>query len=354
MPGAGAARYTRFTHEQDHAPERRQQHRDDRLRPGLPGRHLRSRLERQARDRRAPRQAHGNLGAGGDGIDPAPVAWWLRQGRPRQSAHPHAEGARDRRGHGPTPPTARALAHGFPRAELDGRARRSASPRARAVPASRRAAGRDAGHAQHVPARQSHSRHGQAAQGGAVPARPGEGGRHRRGGAHHRGSRGRQEAPRAPLAQRRAARATAHDRRGGAVGRHHHRRQQRPADRTWPARRRKDLGVYRVKAVVLALLFIAFFYGFYCGVMAIWSYFAMASIVDDAVTERGRAAAAPVRDYIIKSAAESGVRIQDRNVVVTTDERQLNINLRWTFPVGTYKGEDIVEIPLSMERAFGR
>ncbi len=74
-----------------------------------------------------------------------------------------------------------------------------------------------------------------------------------------------------------------------------------------------------MKAVVLALLFIAFFYGFYCGVMAIWSYFAMASIVDDAVTERGRAAAAPVRDYIIKSAAESGVRIQDRNVVVTTD-----------------------------------
>ena len=109
-----------------------------------------------------------------------------------------------------------------------------------------------------------------------------------------------------------------------------------------------------MKAVVLALLFIAFFYGFYCGVMAIWSYFAMASIVDDAVTERGRTAATPVRDYIIKSAAESGVRIQDRNVVVTTDERQLNINLRWTFPVVTYKGEDIVEIPLSMERAFGR
>jgi len=88
--------------------------------------------------------------------------------------------------------------------------------------------------------------------------------------------------------------------------------------------------------------------------MSIWSYFAMASIVDQAVTERGRVAAAPVRDYIIKNAADSGVRIHDRNVLVTTDERQLNINLRWTFPVVTYKGEDIVEIPLSMERAFGR
>jgi len=109
-----------------------------------------------------------------------------------------------------------------------------------------------------------------------------------------------------------------------------------------------------VKAAFFALLAIAFFYGFYCGVMSIWSYFAMASIVDQAVTERGRTAAAPVRDYIIKNAAESGVNIQDRNVVVTADERQLNINLRWTFPVVTYKGEDIVEIPLSLERAFGR
>src|SRR5207245_7290663 len=72
--------------------------------------------------------------------------------------------------------------------------------------------------------------------------------------------------------------------------------------------------------------------------------FAMASIVDDAVTERGRAAAAPVRDYIIKSAAESGVRIQDRNVMVTTDERQLNINLRWTFQIGRASCRERVEI----------
>jgi len=108
-----------------------------------------------------------------------------------------------------------------------------------------------------------------------------------------------------------------------------------------------------VKAIALALLAIAFFYAFYCGVMSIWSYFAMASIVDQAVTERGKVAA-PVRDYIIKNAADSGVRIPDRNVVVTTDERQLNINLRWTFPVVTYKGEDLVEIPLSLQRAFAR
>ncbi len=108
-----------------------------------------------------------------------------------------------------------------------------------------------------------------------------------------------------------------------------------------------------MKAVVLALLAIALFYLFYCGVMSVWSYFAMAGIVDQAVEDRGKTAA-PVREYIIKSAAEAGVRIQDRHVVVTSDERQLYINLRWTFPVVTYKGEDVVEIPLSLERAFAR
>ncbi|PYO01520.1 MAG: hypothetical protein DMD91_07345 [Candidatus Rokuibacteriota bacterium] len=108
-----------------------------------------------------------------------------------------------------------------------------------------------------------------------------------------------------------------------------------------------------MKAIVLVLLALAFFYAFYCGVMSIWSYFAMASIVDLAVQERGKAPA-PVREYIMKNAAESGVRIEDRNVVVTTDERQLSINLKWTFPVVTYKGEDLVEIPLSLQRAFAR
>ncbi len=107
-----------------------------------------------------------------------------------------------------------------------------------------------------------------------------------------------------------------------------------------------------MKVIVLVLLAIAFFYAFYCGVMSIWSYFAMANIVDQAVAERGKTAAALVREYIIKNAAESGVRIDDRNVVVTSEERSLNINLRWTFPVVTYKGEDLVEIPLSLERAF--
>src|SRR5262249_32294269 len=153
--------------------------------------------------------------------------------------------------------------------------------------------------AEHVSARQSHPRHGEAAESGAVPTRPGQGRRHGRGGAHHRGGRGRQEAPRASLAERRPARPSVDDRRGRAVGGFHHGRQQGPAHRAWPARRGQDLGVYRVKAAFFALLAIAFFYGFYCGVMSIWSYFAMASIVDQAVTERGRTAAAPVRDYII-------------------------------------------------------
>jgi hypothetical protein len=109
-----------------------------------------------------------------------------------------------------------------------------------------------------------------------------------------------------------------------------------------------------VKAIVLALVALGAFYGFYCGVMSAWSYFALADIVDRAVEERGKGAAAPVREFIIKNAAESGVRIEERNVVVTSDDRQLSINLRWSYPVVSYKGEDVVEIPLSLARAFAR
>ena len=109
-----------------------------------------------------------------------------------------------------------------------------------------------------------------------------------------------------------------------------------------------------MKAILVALVALAAFYGFYCGVMSVWSYFALADIVDRAIEERGKSAAAPVREFIIKNAAESGVRIEERNVVVTSDDRRLNVNLRWSYPVVSYKGEDVIEIPLSLERAFAR
>ena len=54
-----------------------------------------------------------------------------------------------------------------------------------------------------------------------------------------------------------------------------------------------------MKRVVLLLLAVGFFYAFYCGVGAVWSYFELSSVVDRALEERGRAGAAAVREAII-------------------------------------------------------
>src|SRR5216117_1811784 len=109
----------------------------DRVRPGLPGRDLRPPLERQARHRRAAREAHGHLGAGGDRGDPPALPGRLRSRRPREGADAHAERAPGRRGDGAPPPPPRALAHRHARPQLDGRARGGAPARARAVTAGR-------------------------------------------------------------------------------------------------------------------------------------------------------------------------------------------------------------------------
>lgn len=108
-----------------------------------------------------------------------------------------------------------------------------------------------------------------------------------------------------------------------------------------------------MKGLFVLLLILAFFYVFYCGAMSIWSYLALSDIVERAVLEHGKVAG-PVRNYIVRGAAESGVPIQERNIVVTSDERSLSVNLRWSFPVVKYHGEDVLEIPLSLERGFAR
>jgi hypothetical protein len=109
-----------------------------------------------------------------------------------------------------------------------------------------------------------------------------------------------------------------------------------------------------MKALALLLIAVGCFYLFYSGVMAAWSYLTLSSIVEDAVYERGRTAAAPVREAILKGAAASGLALDERHVVVEADERALRVQLRWTWPLVTYEGTTYVEVPLSLERSFAR
>lgn len=109
-----------------------------------------------------------------------------------------------------------------------------------------------------------------------------------------------------------------------------------------------------MRTLGLLLVAIGCFYLFYSGAMAAWSYLTLSSIVEDAVQERGRAAAAPVREAILRGAAASGVALDERQVLVEADERGLNIHLHWTWPLVTYQGTSYVELPLSLERSFTR
>src|SRR6058998_1712813 len=184
-----------------------------------------------------------------------------------------------------------------------------------------------------MPARQPDSRDGQADPRGTLPARPGEGGDHRRGRAHHRGGGGGQEAARAPLEERRASGATAEDHRGRALGRNHHGDGRRADHRARPAGGRQDLGLSSrcdgMKALFWVLVAIGCVYVFYTGAMAVWSYL-----------------------EITKKVAASGIKLADRGVSVSDEGRTLDVSVRWSWPVIVYQGERVFAIPLKHERTF--
>lgn len=111
-----------------------------------------------------------------------------------------------------------------------------------------------------------------------------------------------------------------------------------------------------MKHIAGVLLVLGFFYAFYCGTMALWSYFEMSDIVDRAVENHARGGPGLVRDAIVRGAAESGVPITaDAVVVAESGEPQaLHVRLRWAWPVWNYQGTDVLQIPLSLEREFAR
>src|SRR5436190_4115966 len=330
----------------------------NRLRPGLPGRDLRPAVEPPAGHRRAAREAHGDLRAGRDRGDPATLPERLRPRRPREGARAHAEGPADRRGDGASPPPPRALAHRHARPQLDGRARGGAPARARAVAAGREPARRAARHAEHVPARQPDSRHGEADPGRAVPARSGErggdGGRR----AHHRGGGGRQEAARAPLEERRAPGPPAPDHRGGAVGGDDHRGERRPDDHAGAAGGREDLGLPAdaVKITFWLLVAIGCLYAFYSGAVAVYSYYQVKGIVRETVKERAGLdrveRADRIKQDILDKASQSSLPLAERGVRVIDENRTLRVTIRWSYPAIFYKGDAIVSIPISYDNSF--
>lgn len=109
-----------------------------------------------------------------------------------------------------------------------------------------------------------------------------------------------------------------------------------------------------MKLVVLLLVVVVFFYAFYNGAAAIMSYMELSGVVDRALEERGRSGAVAVRDAIVQGAGQAGVELREPNVLVSEEGGVYSVRVQWTWPVLSYQGKDVLEIPLSLTRSVRR
>jgi hypothetical protein len=101
------------------------------------------------------------------------------------------------------------------------------------------------------------------------------------------------------------------------------------------------------------LVAVAAAYAAYAVMMSAWQYFQVSGVVDDVMQPRSIAelgSAGAVKSKILKDTAESGVPLEDRDVIVTVDNRAYTVNVLWSFPVIIYHGEPVLSIPLSLKR----
>ena len=110
-----------------------------------------------------------------------------------------------------------------------------------------------------------------------------------------------------------------------------------------------------MRIVFWLLVAVAFFYSFYSGAMAVWSYMQVSGVVDQALEDRHLGdkseRARQVRAAIVRGAAKTGVALDEREVNVTQFEGGIVVSVRWTYPVITYNEETVFAIPLSIDRS---
>ena len=108
-----------------------------------------------------------------------------------------------------------------------------------------------------------------------------------------------------------------------------------------------------MKVFFWGLVAVACCYAFYGGVMSAYQWFQVWSVLDETFQPRNLRELTTVTDLrtrIVKEANEAGVPLVEREVNVVSEERELKVNVAWTFPVIVYKGESVLAIPLSVKR----
>lgn len=109
-----------------------------------------------------------------------------------------------------------------------------------------------------------------------------------------------------------------------------------------------------MKVLTWGIVIVAFAYLVYTGMMSVGSYFQVVGAVEEALEARTRLERHDprvVKQTILNSMNKAGVPLQEQDVTVTASERALAVSVVWTIPVVVYKGEAVLAIPLSVERA---
>jgi hypothetical protein len=98
-----------------------------------------------------------------------------------------------------------------------------------------------------------------------------------------------------------------------------------------------------------------------------WSYFATQEMVDKVLREatgRHRAAltggtqkgldalVADIRNSILLAARREGMPIEERRVAVSANSAGVSATVTWSHAVITYGGNDVLALPLSVQRSF--
>ena len=109
-----------------------------------------------------------------------------------------------------------------------------------------------------------------------------------------------------------------------------------------------------MRLVTWLAIVIVVIYGIYNGAMALRSHQTLSAVVDE-VLERSEAVQADaVRELVIQRAADRGVPLDQTNVLVTEQDAAISVRVVWSWPVFEYQGEEVVKIPLSVERVVNR
>ncbi|HEX3178126.1 MAG TPA: hypothetical protein VHZ49_15725 [Methylomirabilota bacterium] len=108
-----------------------------------------------------------------------------------------------------------------------------------------------------------------------------------------------------------------------------------------------------MKAFFWGLVVVACCYAAYAGMMSVYQWFQIRTVVEEVLEPRSLAdlpTAGDVKKRILREATTAGVPLDDREVNVVATTAGLAIQVAWTFPVIVYKGESVLAVPLSVKK----